>query len=134
MEIYQITLLSIAAFLAILYIVDRITNHKIIGKIVQWRPVLIALTATVSAVAKVLPSSYFALVATVLQAAADATITAEELWKLGQLDKSERNEYAIGLVTRTLQLAGIEITEPVKQIIDGCIAIVCMLMPHESDK
>lgn len=134
MEIYQIVLLTVAALLAVLYILDKATGHKVITSIIQWRPVLIALTTTVSAIAEVLPSSYFTLVATVLQAAADATITAEDLWKLGQLEKSERNEYAIGLVTRTLQLAGIEITEPIKQIIDGCIAIVCMLMPHESDK
>lgn len=134
MEMYQIVILVVAAIIAVLYIVDRVTGHKLISYVVQWRPVLVALTATVSAVAKVLPSSYFSTVAIVLQAAADATVAAEDLWKLGELDKADRNEYAIGIVTKTLELAGVEITDQVKQIIDGCIAIVCMLMPHESDK
>ena len=134
MEIYQIVILVVAAILAMLYFIDRFTGHKLINYVIQWRPVLVALTATVSAIAKVLPSSYFTTVAIVLQAAADATVTAEDLWKLGELEKADRNEYAIGLVTRTLELAGIEVTDQVKQIVDGCIAIVCMLMPHESDR
>lgn len=48
--------------------------------------------------------------------------------------KEERNAYAKLLIGEKLAAAGIEVTPQIEQVIDGVIAIVCMLMPHESDK
>lgn len=130
MSTENIVFLSIVAALVILFIVDKLTNHAILKTILQWRPALAALTALAKAVSAVLPSSNFAIAVTVLDAASRATQKAEELYKLSELPKEERNAYAKQMISATLTEAGIEVTEQVQQIIDGCIAIICMLMPH----
>jgi hypothetical protein len=130
MSTENIVFLSIVAALVILFIVDKLTNHAILKTILQWRPALAALTALAKAVSAVLPSSNFAIAVTVLDVASRATQKAEELYKLSELPKEERNTYAKQMISATLTEAGIEVTEQVQQIIDGCIAIICMLMPH----
>lgn len=130
MSTENIIFLSIVAALVVLFVVDKLTNHAILKTILQWRPALAALTALAKAVSAVLPSSNFAIAVTVLDAASRATQKAEELYKLSELPKEERNTYAKQMISATLTEAGIEVTEQVQQIIDGCIAIICMLMPH----
>lgn len=130
MNTYQIIFLCIAAAVFAAYLIDRFTGHKLTLAIIQWQPSLIALTALCDAISKVLPSSYFAIVATVLKAASDATQKAEKLYVMGELPKLERNQYAQELIAEVLRNAGIDVTEQIQQIIDGCIAVVCMLMPH----
>lgn len=130
MNTYQIIFLCIAATVLAAYLIDRFTGRKLTLAIVQWRPALIALTALCDAIAGVLPSSTFPIVATVLRAASDATQQAEKLYMMGELPKAERNDYAQLLIAEVLRDAGIEVTEQVQEIIDGCIAVVCMLMPH----
>ena len=133
MNTYQIIFLCIAAAVFAAYLVDRFTGRKITYALIQWRPSLVALTALCSAIADVLPSSYFSTVAAVLSAASDATQKAEQLYIIGDLPKEERNSYAQKLIVNVLRDAGVEVTEQVQQIIDGCIAVVCMLMPHGID-
>ena len=130
MNTYQIVFLCIAAAVLVVYMIDRFTGRKITMTIIQWRPALVALTALADAIASVLPSSQFPIVATVLKAASDATQEAERLYLMSQLQKDERNAYAKTLISEVLQEAGIEVTTQIEQIIDGCIAVVCMLMPH----
>ena len=130
MNTYQIIFLCVAAAMLSAYLIDRFTGHKIIMAIVQWRPVLVASTALCNAIASVLPSSQFVTVATVLRAASDATQEAERLYIMSALPKDERNAYAKAVISETLNTAGVEITAQIEQIIDGCIAVVCMLMPH----
>lgn len=130
MNIYSVILLCITAALIAVYFIDRFTKHKMLLAVIQWRPVLIALSSLVSAIAAVLPSQKFALLSIVLNAASDATQKAEELYRLNELPKYERNDYAQLLIAKTLQEAGIEVTDQIQEIIDGCIAVVCMLMPH----
>jgi len=130
MNTYQIIFLCIAAAVLAVYLIDRFTGRKLTLVIIQWRPALIALTALCDAIADILPSSTFPIVATVLRAASDATQQAEELYMIGNLPKSERNDYAQLLIADALRDAGINVTEHVQEIIDGCIAVVCMLMPH----
>ena len=130
MNTYQIVFICIAAAVFAAYLIDHFTNHKLTMAIIQWRPALIALTALCDAVANVLPSSAFPIVATVLRAASDATQQAEKLYIMGDLPKAERNKYAQAMIADVLREAGIDVTEQVQEIIDGCIAVVCMLMPH----
>lgn len=78
----------------------------------------------------ILPSPYFKTIVIVLEAAGEGTETAEELWKLGELPKDERNDYAKKIAADVLSKAGIEITEQIQMIINGSIEMVCMLMPH----
>lgn len=130
MEMYQVVLLVVAAAIAVLYFVQRFTGVNYIQMIVQWKPVQAAITALVKAVANILPSPYFKTVVAVLEAAGEGAETAEELWKLGELPKDERNAYAKDIAAEVLTKAGIEVTEQIQMIIDGAIEMVCMLMPH----
>lgn len=132
MDTYGIVLLCIVGAVLTVWLIDRMTRGAIIAKIVQWRPVLTAMTTLVSAVAAVLPSEYFKTVNTILRAVCDGTVTAEELWKMDKLDKSERNAYAKKIIASKLASAGIEVTQQIEQVIDGVIAVVCMLLPHET--
>lgn len=99
-------------------------------EIIQWKPVVVALGATLKAVAGALPSEDLKLVITVLNAACAGAETAEDLWLMGRLPKEERNEYAQLLVAQTLKEAGINVTEQVQMIIDGGIEMMCLLLPH----
>lgn len=130
MEMYQIVLLVVASGIAVLYLIQRFTGINYIEKIVQWKPVQAAITALVKAVEGILPSDYFKTIVAVLEASGEGAKTAEELWKIGQLPKEERNAYAKKLTAEVLEKAGIEVTEQIQMIIDGAIEMVCMLMPH----
>ena len=130
MDIYGIVLLCVVGAVLIVWLIDRFTGGAVVEKIVQWRPVLAAITALVKAVSNILPSSYFKTVIAVLEAAGEGTETAEELWKLGQLPKDERNAKAKEIAAGILEKAGIEVTDQIRIIIDGAIEMVCMLMPH----
>lgn len=131
MNVYQIVFLCMAAAVLAAYLIDRFTGRKITLAIIQWQPALVALTALCDAIAGVLPSSQFPIVATVLRAASDATQQAEKLYLMGRLPKEQRNEYAQLLIADVLKAADVDVTEQVQEIIDGCIAVVCMLMPHD---
>lgn len=130
MNTYQIVFLCLVAIIIAIYLIDRFTGRKITEHIIQWKPALATLSAFVKAVASVLPSSYFSIVTTVLDAASAATQEAEKLYLMNELPKEERNSYAQKLIANTLEQAGIHVTHQIQQIIDGCIAVVCMLMPH----
>lgn len=131
MDTYGIVLLCIVGAILTIWLIDKFTHGKLVACIVQWRPVLTAMTTLVSAVAAVLPSDYFKTVNTILRAVCDGTVTAEELWKMNEIEKSERNAYAKSLIADKLDKAGIVVTEQIGQVIDGVIAVVCMLLPHE---
>ena len=130
METYQIVVLILAGILCIIYIAQRMTGHHILETVIQWKPVLASITALVKAVSNILPSAYFKTVIAVLEAAGEGAETAEELWKLGELPKDERNAEAKAIAAEILEKAGIDVTEQIQMIIDGAIEMVCMLMPH----
>lgn len=130
MSTSNVIFLIIIVVLVGVYILDRITGHEILHAFLQWKPALAALTALAKAIADVLPSSDFALAITVLEAASRATQQAEELYKLDKLPKEERNAFAQQMIAAILIEADIEVTEEVQKIIDGCITMICMLMPH----
>jgi len=130
MNVYYVVFLITAFAVFAVYLYDRFTGGKFTLAIIQCHPVLAALTALADAIAAVVPSSQFPVVATVLRAASDAARKAEELFVLGKLPKEERNEYAQLIIADTLKQAGIDVTEQIQEIVDGCIAVVCMLMPH----
>ncbi len=131
MSTENIIFLSVIAALIIVFLTDKFTGHALLKKILQWKPALAALTALAEAIANVLPSSEFAIAVTILKAASRAAQEAERLYKLNELPKEERNAYAQTMIAAILYEAGIEVTEQVQQMIDGAIAVVCMLMPNE---
>lgn len=67
----------------------------------------------------------------VMNAAIEGAEIAEQAWKMGNLEKDERNAYAKKLVRETLSKAGIEITSQIEQIVSGLIEAVCIVLPHE---
>ena len=132
MNTYSIIFLCIAAIVVAIYLFDRFTNRNILQAVIQWRPALSALMALSGAIASAMPSSQFAMVTAILKAASDATQKAEKLYQIGALPKEERNDFAQLLIAEILRDGGITVTDQVQEIIDGCIAVVCMLMPHKT--
>jgi hypothetical protein len=99
-------------------------------KIIRWKPVAVAIGATLKAVSGALPSEDLKKVVLVLEAACEGAETAEKLWLMGELPKEERNDYAQLLVADILKKSGITVTEQIQAIIDGGIEMMCLLMPH----
>lgn len=132
MELYQIILLVLAAIVAGLYIYKRITGKDILRGIMLSRPVVSALGAAVEAVCNIWPDKkILKTIHTVMKAAIEGAEIAEKAWKMGNLEKDERNAYAKKLVKETLAKAGIEVTPQVELIVSGVIEAVCILLPHE---
>lgn len=130
MSTYGYIYLGIIAVLAAVIIYEHVTGRPIFTKIDAGKPILEALKLLVKACAGVFPSAYFDTASVVIEAAVDAAIAAEKLWKTGQIDKSERSNYCQLIIADALKQAGIVVTDQIQEIIRGSIAIVCMLMPH----
>lgn len=132
MELYQIILQILAAIVAGLYIYKRITGKDILRSIMISRPVIAAQGATAEAIYNVWPDKKeLKVVYSIMKAAIEGAEIAEKAWKMGNLDKDERNAYAKKLVKETLSKAGIEITPQVEIIVSGIIEAVCIVLPHE---
>lgn len=130
---YKIVLLVLAAIIAGLYVYKRVTGKDILRGIMLSRPVIAGIGAAVEAVYKLWPDkAELKVVHTIMIAAIDATEVAEKAWKMGNLEKSERNAFAKMLVKDTLSKAGIEVTPQVEMIISGVIEAVCIVLPHEN--
>ena len=120
---------------AALYIYKRITGKDILRGIMLSRPVVAALGAAVEAVCNIWPDKkILKIIHTVMKAGIEGAEIAEKAWKMGNLEKDERNAYAKKLVKETLAKAGIEITPQIELIIGGVIEAVCILLPHENKK
>ena len=132
MELYQIVLQAIAAIIAGLYIYKRVTGKDILRNIMLSRPVISALGATVEALYERWPDKQeLKTVHIIMNAAIEGAEIAEKAWKMGNLDKDERNAYAKKLVKETLVKAGIEVTPQIEMIVSGIIEAVCIVLPHE---
>lgn len=96
------------------------------------RPVIAALGATTQAIYNIWPDKKeLKVVNIIMNAAIDGAEIAEKAWKMGNLDKDERNAYAKKLVEETLAKAGIEVTPQIEIIVSGIIEAVCIVLPHE---
>jgi len=132
MNVYQIVLLVLAVIVFGLYIYKRVTGKDILRGIMLSRPVIMGLGAAVEAVANIWPErSELQTVRTIMKAAIEGAEIAEKAWKMGNLEKEDRNPYAKALVRETLSKAGIAVTPQVSIIVDGVIEAVCMVLPHE---
>ena len=95
------------------------------------RPIITAIGGAVEAVYKIWPNKKpLKIVYIIVQAAIEGAEIAEKAWKMGNLDKDERNAYAKKLVKETLAKAGIEITPQIELIVSGVIEAVCIVLPH----
>ena len=133
MENYNfIYLIVVAAFIVFIFIYERVTGNSIFGKIDAGRPILEALKLLIKACAGVFPSPYFDKAATILEICIKATVTAEDAWKMGTIPKAERNSYCQLLIARALKDMNIEITPQIQEVINGTVALICMLLPHSA--
>lgn len=112
------------------YIYKKLTGTDVLKLIVMSRPVVVALTAVIEALYKLVPSETLRIIKTILNAAVDATEVAEKAWLMGALAREERNPYAKALAREVLEKAGIEVTAQVEAIISGVIEMTCMVLPH----
>lgn len=132
LNVYQIVQLVLAAVVAGLYIYKRITGKDLLRHVMLSRPVIAAQGATAEAIYKIWPGNEeLKIVHTVMTAAIEATEIAEKAWKMGNLEKDERNAYAKTLVKETLGKAGITVTPQIEMIVSGVIEAVCIVLPHE---
>lgn len=134
MKLTHICFLIMVIVYVLIFIYERVTGNSIFGKVKQNMPILESLKLLTKAVSGVYPSEYFENAYLVIEAAIHATTKAEELWKMGSISKDMRPKYCADLIADTLREVDIEVTDQIKQIIDGVVALTCMLMPHEEHK
>lgn len=91
-----------------LYIYKRCTGTDILKMIVMSCPVVVALTAVIEALYKLVPSETLRVIKTILNATVDATQFAEKAWLAGDLAREERNPKAKELAREVLEKAGID--------------------------
>ena len=124
-----------AAIIVGLLVYKWLTGVDVLKKIVLTRPIINALADAAAAVYKVFPGrKELKTVQVVVNAAVKGAELAEQAWKMGSLEKEERNAYAKKLIADMLAEAGIEVTTQVQMIIDGAIEATCMILPHVKQK
>ena len=115
-----------------LYLYRRIKGVDLLKNAMLVKPVLAAIAQAASAISGIWPGHQeLPIVQTVMKAAIEAAEIAEKAWKIGNLEKEDRNAFAKALVKDTLTKAGIEVTPQVSMIVDGAIEATCLVLPHE---
>lgn len=104
---------------------DYLKYHNIFG------PVLEAFVAAAKGLSGAFPdNNVLSIIATVAEIALEGAEKAERLWLNGELNKDLRNEYAKNYIAEMLGKAGIEVNASIAAMIDGFIAVACMIFPH----
>lgn len=105
---------------------DYLRYHKVFA------PVLEILCNCIKGISGMMPNNASLLIlSTVLNAAVEATEMAETLWLEGTIDKEQRNAYAKNYIAGILEKAKIPIDNNINMIVDGTVAFVCYLLPHD---
>lgn len=132
MNTYGIALLIALALIVAIFLFERITGRNTLVYILAGKPILSALTLLAKAIHGATNNAWFHVLYVTMSAAIDATERAEQLWKNGELPKDQREDFASLMIAGALKDAGITVTDDLQTIIDGCVAMVCYLLPHES--
>lgn len=133
MELYQIILLVLCVIVVALYLYKKIRGVDLLKNAVMLKPLVQTLGATAEAISGIWPDrKELRMIQTVAKAAIEATEIAERAWKIGNLDKEDRNPFAKALVKDALGKAGIAVTPQIAMIVDGAIEATCLLLPHET--
>ena len=98
------------------------------------KPIIKAFGTAVEVIYKMWPEkAVLKTVYVVMTAAIEGAEIAEKAWRMGNLEKDERNAYAKKLVKETLSKAGIDITPQIDMIVSGIIEAVCIVLPHNTE-
>ena len=131
MELYEIILLIVGAILLISIGLSYYFKKDYLKYSNLITPILAAFKGVLAAVGNVFPNNEtIKNITTVISASIEAAGYAENLWLQGEINKGERPMYAEQYINLLLNGAGITVTENIKTIISGVIAITCYLMPH----
>lgn len=104
---------------------DYLKYHNIFS------PVLEAFVAAAKGLSGAFPdNATLSIIAIVAEIALEGAEKAEQLWLDGELDKEQRNHYAKNYIADMLVKAGIEVNGSIEAMIDGFIAVACMIFPH----
>ena len=132
MEIEQLIGLIISGICLVAIVICLVLNKDLVHYSSFVKPILKALLTAIQAFSVFKPNN--ALLGTIsmtLITAIEATAEAEELWMQDEILKADRNKWAQKYISEKLTNAGIAITTQLEAIINGTIAIVCFLLPHE---
>lgn len=133
MEIEQIIGLAISGVCLAGIVACLVLNKDLLHYSNFVKPILKALLTAVQAFSTFKPNNILlGTISTTLITAIEATAEAEELWMQDEILKPDRNQWAQKYIADKLTKAGITITTQLEAIINGTIAVVCFLLPHEN--
>lgn len=132
MEWYNVVLIVFAVIIVGLYLYKRISGKDLQKILVMSKPTLIAQETVADTLYAVFPNQTIKAIGLMLNAGIEATEMAEQAWKLGELQRDERNAYAKKWAKDTQETLGIEVTSQIECVIAGVIEMTCMVLPHES--
>ena len=118
-----------AAVMLILYLYEHLTGKSVLPYVSKGQPVMDALTMLAKAVSGVTGSQKFETAFIIIKAATEAARKAEDLAKLGDLEKDKRHEYAFHMIEATLNEAGVAMTDNISMLINGALVLAAMLLP-----
>lgn len=75
-----------------------------------------------------------AIVDRIIDYAKEATAAAEQLYKASMIEADKRKAAATEIVYDCLKVAGIDATDDVKKIVDGCIEAAVFTLPQTHDE
>lgn len=132
MEAYQIVLISVAALLLAGCVILRIINKSTAAYYPILTYIVKFLGYVVKGVSGAFPNAHLvSILSVVIEASIKAVSSAERMWMEGAIPKEQRNKVAKEYILDVVDQANIMVTPVISQIIDGAIAFVCYLLPHE---
>ena len=136
MEHINFSILLTGLALLIVIILCYVFNKNYIHYSNLILPIIKSLLSVLKAVGAIpgLDKTTLNTIISVLSSAIEAAGYAETLWLQGEIEKSERMQHANQYIVMLLTSAGIDITDNIRTIINGAIALTCFLMPHYSNK
>lgn len=136
MEYINFSILLTGLALLIAIIVCYIFNKNYIHYSNLILPIIKSLLSVLKAVGAIpgLDKTALNTIISVFSSAIEAAGYAETLWLQGEIEKSARAQHANQYILLLLTSAGIDITDNIRTIINGAIALTCFLMPHYSNK
>lgn len=133
MNTYQIILLVILGAALIGYIIMRATKKDFLPYLKTVYPVISALYKILEISYGVFPNATLQKIITIVKTGMEGVTKAEELWKIGDLEKEAREKYAKMYIIEMLNTANITVNETVETIINAVIKLTCAILPHSDE-
>ena len=137
MENYMV-LIYIAAIVAAVFVALTILIPRLVKKGIDVSGILTGAKgaietadAVLEGVQSIFPDAAgLSVVDMIIDYAREATAAAEQLYKTSKIAAAERKGAATGIVYDCLGVAGIDVTDDVRKIVDGCIEAAVYALPE----